>query len=57
MATEGGDKKVELLDLIKDGWFEETQSFWSGMCPSSACLVTPPSFSPFPSVLILTNPK
>eukprot|EP00624_Nannochloropsis_granulata_P004034 evm.model.NODE_30254_length_36531_cov_26.204018.10 len=30
MANDGSDKKVELLDLIKEGWFEETQSFWSG---------------------------
>lgn len=42
MATEGGDKKVELLELIKDGWFEETQSFWSGMCPLECMSRCPP---------------
>jgi len=41
MANDGSNKKVELMDLIKKGWFEETQSFWSGKCPS-ICLFAPP---------------
>ena len=45
MATE----KVELLDLIKDGWFEETQSFWSGMCPCT-CMSLAPHPSPLRSL-------
>lgn len=28
MSTAEGEPA--LLDLIKDGWFEETQSFWTG---------------------------
>lgn len=30
MAAGASDDRQELLNLIKDGWFEERQSFWTG---------------------------